>query len=385
MPADVLTELGLDAERTLCLSPRLRDRVVAFLLRWREHQALDACLTELLAQRPLLSLLDARAQMLLEQGQLDAAWETMRERHERSASIPSRILAARIRLVQGDRATAVEMAGTLTRESPESPMAWGFLGEVRLATGDEQAALAAYHRANDLAPDSRAYHLGMLAIYQARGDWVTASAYAARLQEQATAESPLPVLYLRRLREYFQASKERNRVADIDTELAARYASELADLRQAIAAELGRPLLRHAEPAEERERSAMDRLPEPAEALDSFAKVEVTLEEREHLRRAAQRLFGFPDLLPGQAEIMSCALRGEDVLAVLPTGAGKSLCYQLPALLSESGTTLVISPLIALMKDQVDKLSSRGIPATFINSSIPLEEQRRRIEGVRNG
>ena len=75
-------------------------------------------------------------------------------------------------------------------------------------------------------------------------------------------------------------------------------------------------------------------------------------------------------------------LAGKDVIVVMPTGSGKSLCYQLPAMILD-GVTLVVSPLIALMKDQVDALRARGLPATFINSSIPEPEQRARIEALR--
>ncbi|HKR00747.1 MAG TPA: RecQ family ATP-dependent DNA helicase, partial [Pyrinomonadaceae bacterium] len=77
-------------------------------------------------------------------------------------------------------------------------------------------------------------------------------------------------------------------------------------------------------------------------------------------------------------------LEGHDTVVVMPTGGGKSLCYQLPALM-KPGATVVISPLIALMKDQVDALAARNLPATFINSSIPFEEQKTRIQGVRRG
>ena len=135
---------------------------------------------------------------------------------------------------------ALATAKALLAESSQSIYAWCFLGDVHLAAGDTQAALAAYHHANDLVPGSRVALLGMMAVYQARGDWVTASAYAVRLQETATAESPLLVPYLRRLRDYFQASKEWNRVADIDALLAARHASELSSLQEELARELGR-------------------------------------------------------------------------------------------------------------------------------------------------
>ncbi len=387
MPMDILHELGLAPEDTLGLSPRLRDRLIRCLLRWKHHAALDACLNELLAKRPLLSLLDARAEMLLADGLLDQAWKTMCQRHERSASIRSRILAARIRLAQHDLQDAQATAKALVNESQESSMAWCFLGEVRLAAGDLQAALAAYHRASDMVPGSRACLLGMMAVYQAKGDWVTASAYAVRLQESATAESPLLVSYLRRLREYFQASREVNRVADVDEELAARHTAELANLQQAITLELGGHPPR---PVEQEATPDLVRAPQvalgSAGQIDSFEAVPVSAQERGELMEAARRLFGFESLWPGQAEIMACTMQGEDVLAVLPTGGGKSLCYQLPALLAESGTTLVISPLIALMKDQVDKLPDQANHlATNINSLLGGDERSRRLRRLTAG
>ncbi len=94
--------------------------------------------------------------------------------------------------------------------------------------------------------------------------------------------------------------------------------------------------------------------------------------------------FGFDDFREGQRDVIQAILQGKDVVVVMPTGSGKSLCYQLPALMSV-GATLVVSPLIALMKDQVDALQARGLPATFINSSIPEVEQRNRIDALRRG
>src|SRR5215472_8542966 len=89
--------------------------------------------------------------------------------------------------------------------------------------------------------------------------------------------------------------------------------------------------------------------------------------------------FGFEEFRPAQKQVIDKVIAGENVLAVMPTGSGKSLCYQLPAL-ALPGLTLVVSPLIALMKDQVDQLNQLGLPATVINSTVSREQQRSRLE-----
>ncbi|MFT3990220.1 MAG: ATP-dependent DNA helicase RecQ [Luteolibacter sp.] len=99
---------------------------------------------------------------------------------------------------------------------------------------------------------------------------------------------------------------------------------------------------------------------------------------------ALKRHFGFSGFLDGQENVISQIVNGRDGLVVMPTGGGKSLCYQIPALCFP-GVTLVISPLIALMKDQVDALVARDIPATLINSTLTWAEQRERLDGMRNG
>ena len=100
--------------------------------------------------------------------------------------------------------------------------------------------------------------------------------------------------------------------------------------------------------------------------------------------QALNEAFGFTDFREGQEEVIASILARQDVLAVMPTGSGKSLCYQLPALLFP-GITLVVSPLIALMKDQVDALVRRGIPASFVNSTLSLDQQQQRIAQMREG
>jgi ATP-dependent DNA helicase RecQ len=104
----------------------------------------------------------------------------------------------------------------------------------------------------------------------------------------------------------------------------------------------------------------------------------------EALTDALKRYFGFEEFRPLQREIIEDALAGRDVVALLPTGGGKSLCFQLPAMVRR-GLTVVVSPLIALMKDQVDALDAAGVPATFLNSSIEGAEVRARMNGLREG
>jgi len=101
-------------------------------------------------------------------------------------------------------------------------------------------------------------------------------------------------------------------------------------------------------------------------------------------QQALENYFGFREFREPQQEIISEILSGRDVFVVMPTGGGKSLCYQLPAILMD-GVTIVVSPLVALMKDQVDSLVSREISATLINSTISGAEQQERIRRMRQG
>jgi ATP-dependent DNA helicase RecQ len=99
---------------------------------------------------------------------------------------------------------------------------------------------------------------------------------------------------------------------------------------------------------------------------------------------ALKRYFGFTSFRPLQREIIGETLAGNDAFVLLPTGGGKSLCFQLPALL-RPGLTVVVSPLIALMKDQVDALQASGVAATFLNSSLTPDQSRARLRGLHQG
>jgi ATP-dependent DNA helicase RecQ len=104
----------------------------------------------------------------------------------------------------------------------------------------------------------------------------------------------------------------------------------------------------------------------------------------DQLAKALKSTFGYDSFRPLQREIMDSIIDGKDTFALLPTGGGKSLCFQLPALLRE-GLTLVVSPLIALMKDQVSQLEAAGVEATFLNSSLGARETKERLRGLHEG
>lgn len=101
-------------------------------------------------------------------------------------------------------------------------------------------------------------------------------------------------------------------------------------------------------------------------------------------RQVLKETFGFADFLPHQSDIIARILRRHDTLVIMPTGGGKSLCYQLPALLFD-GLTVVISPLIALMQDQVNQLRQLAVPAAFLNSTLPLQAYVATTNRVRSG
>jgi ATP-dependent DNA helicase RecQ len=132
---------------------------------------------------------------------------------------------------------------------------------------------------------------------------------------------------------------------------------------------------------------SLDRLRAMAEALRAAGppppagRRDATLDDA---RAMLRDVFGHPAFRPGQESIVEAVLSGRDCVGVMPTGAGKSLTYQLPSRLL-GGTTLVVSPLIALMKDQVDAMARAGLRATFLNSTLEADERRQRVASLRRG
>lgn len=117
----------------------------------------------------------------------------------------------------------------------------------------------------------------------------------------------------------------------------------------------------------------------PGENIEGFPPIMI-----ERAKSLLKSVFGYDGFISLQKDVIESVLKGRDCLAVMPTGGGKSLCYQIPALLFD-GLTIVVSPLISLMKDQVEQLDQVGIPAALLNSSISPETYRRSVEKVRLG
>ena len=112
---------------------------------------------------------------------------------------------------------------------------------------------------------------------------------------------------------------------------------------------------------------------------------QISMSKTDNLLNLLQNKFQLQEFRSGQLEVIQAILARQDVLCIMPTGYGKSLCYQLSSLLLD-GVTVVVSPLVALMKDQVDSLHARGFKeATFINSSVTIEEQRVRLQALKTG
>lgn len=129
--------------------------------------------------------------------------------------------------------------------------------------------------------------------------------------------------------------------------------------------------------ADEPQRRAHRNAPRGSDPLGAFRELELA-------RRALSTTFGYDDFLEGQEEALASAFAGRNLLVVMPTGSGKSLIYQLPSIVG-GGLTVVVSPLISLMKDQVDELRRLGVRATAVNSSLAREEQRARMDGCAAG
>ncbi len=361
-----------------------RKRLVEYLVRWGESPAALACLDVWLEAQPhLATLREARARVLVEQGRADEALELLDALDgERGLTETRRLLRVRA-LAAGSRWSE---AHALLPARQDEPGVWRQRADLLRQEGRYDEAAAAYARFEELLPEGGAPLRGLAELALAQGDAARARALLLARQQRAEG-APLDTRDLQLLREALVTQDLAAAVAEVDQQLAERREAE----RTALAADLGlaEPLADEedtghgaaaeqdspASPEPPRAAVTPGRAPEPAPAASLPAEAHELL--RQH--------FGYQDFRAGQSEVIARVLAGESVLAVLPTGAGKSLTYQLPALLSP-GVTLVISPLIALMKDQIDNLPPElADQATSLHSALDGATLAARLRGVAAG
>lgn len=340
---------------------------------WRDTEQFDRAeaLIDANHQRGGLSIteLTERSHLAASRGQTATAVMFARKRHAMSATASSFADLIRAELSDGkideasrllDQMRGMAASGTIDQ----------LTAEIALARGDYGRATEHYARMlrTDSPPPSA--YVGLARVAIARGDLGAAREVLEILHEGA---SPLDLRRARHLASLWEqvgdsarAAVYRDRATLLKQELKRAMTSVVESRLRAMPALESSPL------------DDSDRPVEPIAADDNPPV-------REEVLRALQTVFGFRQLRPGQAAVVEQVMAGRDTLAIMPTGSGKSLTFQLPAMLL-SGVTLVISPLIALMKDQVDSLPEGLRSSTrLINSTLSREEMQRALADLTSG
>ena len=323
---DVLESLRLAPADVPALPARVRNSLVDYLLRWEEYDAARDCLEALAGpDERRVTILDRQALACLGAGQAQRAAETMRRRNALRRSSSSLVLEGRALVAAGELAAARSIAAELLGEEPPVLGAWDLEAEICLAAGDPEGAEKALQHREDQQPETAGTALGLARVWQARGDAGKALLWArTALSRTEGAERAPGVELLRLLEALYRATGQAAQAAATAARLQERREAEWQALREA--AGLALPT------APAGDQAAAEAPPAP---------VRLGVGEEARLNAALHRYFDHPAFRPGQAETIAAVQRGESVLAVMPTGAGKSLCYQLAALLLP-GTTLII-------------------------------------------
>jgi ATP-dependent DNA helicase RecQ len=368
----ILAQLQLSSSIIPSLPPELRDQLLDYLRSWgtpAEQLALVEMLRE--AHGPLLFLLDYQATAHLLQGEPGPALEVVERRQRRSTTIASQVLEAQALLALGHEQHAQDVADDISHAYARNPLAlcgaaatYGALGRFDHARLLLESYLAQH-------PGDQVATLTLAQLAHQAGEHALADEYLQRLGTGIPAE--LSNVEMQALEQLLTAEGKDESAKAVQLEQARRRQAELIALQQALAPYSGPTGLATVDPVQ------------LYQQLSGPESIPANRSEQRTVQLEAVRHFGFMKLRTGQVEVIAAVLRGESVLTVMPTGAGKSLCYQLPALVLPK-PTLVISPLIALMKDQVESLPAAArAKATFINSTLSEEEQAQRMEGIARG
>ncbi len=371
--------LALARDQVAHLPPEVRDQALRYLHDWGDAEtqlALVEALRE--AHGPLLFLLDEQAQALFRLARFEEALQVIERRQRRSASLASQALEVRALLAAGHEDHARDNANTLSETQTRNAYA---VALALSAAAEVYAGLGRFAHARELLENYLEQHSGNTMVTLA----------LAKLAEQA-GERDVAARYAERLGSGIPAhitNEQLVQLANLQAALGNAESADAARLESQRRQEVDELALRGAlAPFVEGDESDLESL---AARVNGYTRrgaidtVELDRKEKRNIQLEAVRHFGFTKLREGQMEAVALVLRGESILTVMPTGAGKSLCYQLPALTLPQ-STLVISPLIALMKDQVESLPAAArAKGTFINSTLEDDELAERMAAVAKG
>lgn len=353
-----------------------RQRLIRYLLRWGHCSVALHYLDQWLAYQPgSVTLREQRARILIAHGELTAALALLDAIDaERSPTQDRRQLRLQIMLAKGDYAGAWAQITSSFANPDGVPYAWVLRGDIYRAQGDYEQAAAAYQQAAHLDPASTAPTRRMAALALQQGDGEVARGHIDALMLRPDFVAIHEDLVL--LRDAARLCGDAASESALAAQLADREQNERAQIEQEFSVRRERP----------KSKTALEPDPTPEIAP---TPVPATTTERHVLPDEAYVMlrehFGLSDFRPNQARVIAHVLAGRNTLAVMPTGAGKSLTYQLPAMLLPHAT-VVVSPLIALMKDQIDNLPEAiRMRATSINSSLNGSEINARLRGIAEG
>jgi ATP-dependent DNA helicase RecQ len=367
-----LSQMQIDPSLLGALPPNLRDQLLDYVHLWTPP-AEQLALIEMLRQAhgALLFLLDYQAIAYFQQGNFEQVLATVERRQRRSTTLNSQIMEARALLALGHEEHARDVIADISQAFARNSLAVSTAAEIYAQLGQFDIGKNLLEGFLTRRPGELQATLTMAKIAHHAEQKQLADAYLQRLG--VGIPPGVTVEQLRELQILFAATNNLESARAVETELQRRQHAELEQLRFALV-----PFTHDATmPAADLEiRYHRHNGPEA---------ITVSRDEQRAIQLATVRHFGFGTLRHGQTETIASVLRNESILTVMPTGAGKSLCYQLPALMLPR-MTLVISPLIALMKDQVESLPTAArAQATFINSTLTEEELNQRMEAVASG
>jgi ATP-dependent DNA helicase RecQ len=375
-----LEQLAELPESTLEQIPSDRRRhLVEYLLRWGEPQAALRALDYWLQSPQHSSLLpETRVRVLQTLQQYTEALDSLDAINARHGMSESR-RSLRIRLLAA--LGRIDDAEALLNERSDDLNNLRLRAEVQMQLGDYEAAELLYTQADQLSPKNQAVIRDQIKLALARGNAKQAQHLVMAQREQP--DTPFSTTDLLLFRQAIQQQGFVNTLESIDAQLTHRRTKERTNLCVTLGLNPNtfEPELRP-EPSENPRPSLLTSSSNPTlPVIGTAPEVELPPEAYQALREH----FGFQNFRPGQSNVLSRVLQGQSTLAILPTGAGKSLTYQLPAMLLD-GATLVISPLIALMKDQIDNLPpSLAERAATIHSGLTGPEVVARLRGVAQG